>query len=392
MSAILIGLLCFIFVIWSVGSLAALFLFLLEKASQFFLAHDHLILLLPLLGLATGLSYWLVGKKFPSTKRILLDVGGEAKSVRPFLAALFIFTFTILSQLFGASTGRESTAVQFGASVGDFWRDLFDRKLKPIRFSRQAYIRSGLAAGFGSVFGVPWAGFLFAMEVTPNRRWPLKYLPVCWLSSFGANWVAIEWGAHHKTYPIFPAIPWDALLLAKWTCFGIAFGLLAKAFVWSMQALEKVLLRIPISWVRPVLGGIFVATLTMWFKDTRYNGLGTQLIDMAFTQGIQDFDFLWKGIFTILSSGSGLKGGEVTPMMAMGASFGIVVSTYLALPTLYGASLGLISVFAAASHIPWTGAVMAWEFFGGEAFLPTFIVCWLARKVLGLQGLFVERH
>lgn len=391
MWAIVIGLLCFIFVIWTVGSLSALFLFLLEKASQFFLAHDQMVLFLPLLGLATGLVYWLFGKGFPNTKKILLDIGGEEKSIRPFLAAFFIFVFTILSQVFGASTGRESTAVQFGAAIGDFWRDLFDRKLKPVRFSRQTYIRSGLAAGFGAVFGVPWAGFLFVLEVTPNRRWPLRYVPICWLSSFGANWVALAWGAHHKTYPVFPTLPWDFLLIAKWSCLGIAFGLLAKAFVFLMQFFEKSFSRIPVPWLRPVLGGIFVMILTLWFQDTRFNGLGLPLIDQAFTQGIQTFDFAWKGLFTALSSASGLKGGEVTPLMAMGASFGVMLSGWLALPGIYGAGLGLISVFAAASHIPWTGAIMAWELFGGEAFLPTFVVCWLARKVLGLQGLFVER-
>lgn len=390
MWAILIGLFCFIFVILSVGSVSAFFLFLLEKTFQFFLAHNHLVLLLPLLGLATGLSYWLFGKKIPSTKRILHEVASDGKSLRPFLNASMIFVFTILSQLFGASTGRESTAVQFGASLGDFWRDLFEKKFKTLRFSRQSYIRAGLAAGFGAVFGAPWAGTLFAIEATPNRRWPFHYLPTCWISSFGAHWTALWWGAQHKTYPPFPVLPWDLSLIAKWTCLGVAFGLLAKVFVFLLQYFEKSIFGgIPLPWLRPVLGGILIATLTMWLKDTRYNGLGTQLIDASFSGAAQTFDFAWKSIFTIFSSGSGLKGGEVTPMMAIGASFGVFLATWLSLPALYAASLGLIAVFASASHIPWTGAVMAWELFGFEAFLPAFVVCWFARKVLGIQGLFV---
>jgi H+/Cl- antiporter ClcA len=389
---ILIGLLCFIFVILSVGSISALFLFLLEKASEFFFAHDHMVLLLPLLGLASGLVYWIFGKKIPNTKKILHEAAIDGKSLRPLLSAVLIFVFTVLSQVFGASTGRESTAVQFGAAFGDFWRDVFEKHFNSIRYSRQAYIRSGLAAGFGAVFGVPWAGALFALESTPIRRWSFRYLPLCWISSFGAHWTALGWGAHHKIYPKFTALPWDLLLIAKWSCLGIAFGLMAKLFVVALRYFEKTVFgKIPLPFMRPVLGGILVATLTMWFQDTRYNGMGLQLIEQAFTSGIQNFDFLWKSLFTILSSGSGLKGGEVTPLMAVGASLGVVLAGLLSLPALYAASLGLIAVFASASHIPWTGAVMAWELFGFEAFLPTFVVCWFAKKVLGIEGLFVHQ-
>ncbi|MGZ3797312.1 MAG: chloride channel protein [Pseudobdellovibrionaceae bacterium] len=388
MTAILFGLLCFIFVIMSVGSLSALFLFLLEQTSHFFLSHDHLILLLPFFGILTGLTYWFFGKHLPTTKKILHGVD-EHHGLIPFLTAFLIFIFTVLSQLFGASTGRESTAVQFGAALGDFWRDLFEKKLGPSRFSRHAFIRAGLAAGFGAVFGVPWAGALFALEATPLRRWSLRFLPLCWISSFGAHWTALWWGAHHMAYPAFPALPWNLLLIAKWSCLGIAFGILAKLFVILMNYFEKYFFgRITWPWLRPFVGGLLVAALTLMMKHTRYNGLGLPLIEAAITSGVQNFDFAWKSLFTLLSSASGLKGGEVTPLMAIGATFAVTLSHWLALPSLYAASLGLIGVFASASHIPWTGAVMAWELFGFEAFLPTFVVCWVARGILGLHGLF----
>lgn len=387
MWAILFGLLSLIFVIFTVGSVSALFLYLLEQASRFFVEHDYLIFILPILGLVTGLTYWFFGKKVPSTKKILHGVE-EKQALIPFITAFFIFSFTVLSQLFGAATGRESTAVQFGAALGEFWRDIFAKRVN-LKFSRQAYVRCGLAAGFGAVFGVPWAGALFAVEVTPTRRWTLRYLPLCVLSSFGAHWTALAWGAHHKVYPAFVALHWDLLLTAKWLCLGVAFGLCAKIFVVLMRYLEKYIFgRIPVAWIRPAIGGAIVAILTLLMKDVRYNGLGVNLIDAAMTSGVQTFDFAWKSAFTLLSSASGLKGGEVTPMMAVGATLGATISSWLALPSVYAASLGLISVFASASHIPWTGAVMAWELFGFEAFLPTFIVCWVARRVVGLHGMF----
>jgi chloride channel protein, CIC family len=388
MWAILFSLFSLFFTILTIGSVSAAFLYLLGQASSFFGSHDYLIFFLPVLGLITGIVYWYFGKKIPTTKRILHGVE-EKQALIPFMTALLIFSFTILSQLFGAATGRESTAVQFGAALGEFWRDIFDKYLPKLKFSRQASIRCGLAAGFGAVFGVPWAGTLFAIEVTPTRRWSLRYLPLCWISSFGAHWTALGWGAHHKVYPAFQALHWDWLLIAKWTCLGVVFGVGAKLFVILMHFFEKYIFgRIPWAWIRPAIGGLIVAAMTLLLKNLRYNGLGVNLIDDAMTLSTHTFDFAWKSAFTILSSASGLKGGEVTPLMAIGATLGATISSWLYLPALYSASLGLISVFASASHIPWTGAVMAWELFGFEAFLPTFVICWIARRILGFHGLF----
>lgn len=388
MTSIAIGLLCFILVIFSVGSLSALFLALLEGASSLFLEHSFLIYFLPLFGLLTGLSYWFFGKSIPSTKKILHNID-DGPSLMPFLTASFIYIFTVLSQLFGASTGRESTAVQFGAALGDLWRDLFEKRFRKFVYPRQMYIRSGLAAGFGAVFGVPWAGTLFALEVTPTTRWRFRYLPLCLISSFGAHWVALAWGAYHKVYPSLTSLPWDLLLFAKWSCLGLIFGGMAKIFVMAMSYSEKKIFgSVPWSWLRPAVGGLCVMLATLLLKDLRYNGLGVHLINATFNGDFLPWDFAWKSLFTVLSSASGIKGGEVTPLMAVGASLGAAVAGWISLPVIYAASLGLISVFASAAHIPWTGALMAWELFGFEAFLPTFIICWIARRIVGLHGLF----
>lgn len=388
MTSILISLLCFAFIIFSIGSASALFLSSLGKAAQLFFTHDFLVLWLPILGLLTGLTYWYFGKKIPSAQKVLHQAH-ESKAAIPFLTAFFIFLFTILSHLFGASTGRESTAVQFGAALADFWRKIFEKFFRILPFSRQAFVRTGLAAGFGAVFGVPWAGALFALEVTPQRRWPLRYLPLCWMASFGAHWTALWWGTRHRQYPPLEVLVWNLNLALKWLCLGIAFGLAAKLFIICIQNIERHFFRrfFP-PWLRPAIGGVLIAALTLWFHDTRYNGLGLQLIEASFSSTIHTFDFAWKGLFTVLSSASGLKGGEVTPLMAIGSTLGAFLAGWLAVPVTYAASLGLVSVFASSAHIPWTGAVMAWEFFGFEAFLPTFVVCWFARRAVGLNGLF----
>jgi H+/Cl- antiporter ClcA len=344
---------------------------------------------LPALGLITGLTYWYFDKRVPNTTK-LLHQAHETESKIPFLTGLLIFVFTILSQIFGASTGRESTAVQFGAALAEFWKDIFLKFKWTSYFHRQAYVRCGLAAGFGAVFGVPWAGAVFALEVVPFRRWPFRYLPLVMIASFGAHGVAKYLGAIHKVYPQLMKLSWNFPLVLKWLCLGVAFGLMAKLFIVLQKILENYFFRtfFPM-WLRPAIGGLAVALMTLSFHHTRFNGMGLPLIEAAFTTGSHTFDFAWKSLFTVVSTASGLKGGEVTPLMAIGASLGSVLAGWLTLPMVYAASLGLIGVFAGSAHLPWTGAIMAWEFFGFEAFLPAFFVCWIARRFVGVDGLYV---
>jgi H+/Cl- antiporter ClcA len=396
-----IGLLTLIFVIFSVGSVSALFLFLITQSQSFFLLHPQSVWFLPLVGLLTGWIYTRWGSKWPSTPHILQQAHTESSSLH-WMMALMIFIFTVLSQLCGASTGRESTAVQFGASLSEGIRDLVLSWTKKLALSRETLVRCGLAAGFAAVFGVPFAGTLFAVEATPGRRWPWKQLPLVCIAAFGAHSVSMAWGATHKNYPTLAALPWNWVLFLQWACLGLAFGLMAKFFLLSLYAVEKSfhglsnflsLSTFGGGWLRPALGGLMIAGLTQFvFHNTLYNGLGLPLIQLSLDGKMQTLDFLWKTFSTVLSTGSGLKGGEVTPLMAIGASLGGTLAGVLSLPAAYTASLGLVSVFASSAHIPWTGAVMAWEFFGFEAFLPTFVICWIARHFVGRHGLFRLLH
>ncbi|MBC7371349.1 MAG: chloride channel protein [Bdellovibrionaceae bacterium] len=387
MTSIAIGLLCFALVIFSVGAASALFLNLLSLASQTFFAHDELILALPVLGLITGIAYSYFDEKIHSTQRIVHQAHEPTHPV-PSINGVLIFCFTILSHLFGASVGRESTAVQFAVAIGDSFQSLLQKLFPNAQFDRQRIVRSALAAGFGAIFGVPWAGAIFALEVTPHRRWPFQFLPWCLVSSFGANAVAKFLGASHVQYPAFGNLRFTPMLLLKWVCLGALFGITAKVFLILFHSLEKYFFRAFFKkWLSPFVGACLVAAATLLMHDTRYNGLGLQLIRNAMEGPVPALDFIWKSLFTVVSSASGLKGGEVTPLMAIGASLGAAAAGWMTLPAVYAASLGLVAVFAASAHIPWTGAIMAWELFGFEAFLPAFIICWIARRFVGLRSL-----
>ena len=87
---------------------------------------------------------------------------------------------TIVTHLFGGSAGREGTAIQMGASLADGLRRVFN--LGPE--DRRLILMAGISGGFGSVFGVPAAGFVFGMEVQGIGRIRYDGIIPCLVAAF----------------------------------------------------------------------------------------------------------------------------------------------------------------------------------------------------------------
>jgi H+/Cl- antiporter ClcA len=83
---------------------------------------------------------------------------------------------TLISHLFGASVGREGTAVQMGA-LADQLTHIFKVK----KDTRRILLMAGMSAGFSSVFGTPMAGAIFGMEVLAIGRIRYDALFPVWL-------------------------------------------------------------------------------------------------------------------------------------------------------------------------------------------------------------------
>ena len=100
-----------------VGSLVALFLWLLELVTQYRLQHEWLLYLLPVAGIGIYFLYREFGGNSEAGNNLIMDEihnpgGGVPKSMAP-----LILISTVVTQLFGGSVGREGTAVQIGGSI-----------------------------------------------------------------------------------------------------------------------------------------------------------------------------------------------------------------------------------------------------------------------------------
>lgn len=375
------------------GAASALFLTLLGRTTALQQAHAWLLYLAPLGGLAVVWLYRrLGGADELGTDLILARIrSGEGRVPRRI--APLVLVGTLLSHLFGASVGREGTAVQMGGGLGSAVAGRGGRWAS----DPGALLVAGMAGGFGSVFGTPWAGAIFAVEVAAVGRGGWRWLAPALVASLVAHHTCLALGAHHATYAIAaPVSPLDLALLAKVAVAAVAFGLAARAYIGFSRGMGESLRRLaPSPYVRVLVGGAALIGLVHLIGSRDYLGLGVDSPDAgavtlasAFAPGgAATWSWLWKLVLTSLCLAAGFRGGEVTPLFFIGATLGNTLAAALGAPVDLLAGLGLAAVFAGASRAPLACIVLGIELFGAAHALPLAIACLVARGVCGRAGL-----
>jgi H+/Cl- antiporter ClcA len=367
------------------GTASAAFLFALDWATNTRAAHRWLLWLLPLAGFAVGWVYLRFGKEVEAGNNLLIDEIHDPKKIIPLRMAPLVLGGTVVSHLFGASVGREGTAVQMGGALADQLTRLF-RLEAP---DRRIVLMAGISAGFAAVFGTPLAGAVFGLEVLAIGRMRTNGLLACLAAAVAGDQVCLLWGVHHAHYAI-PAVPplatWP---LAAVAAAGAAFGLAGKLFAAGTHAFGGWMKRrIAYAPLRPLLGGIVVAGAGWFLAADRYLGLGIPTIQAAFLQPLPSWDFAGKMAFTVASLGSGFKGGEVTPLFYIGATLGNALAPLLHLPFPLLAGIGFVAVFAGAANTPIASTLMAIELFGAEIGVYAALGCVVSYLFSGHTGIY----
>lgn len=368
------------------GLASAAFLALLEAISGFRNSHAWLLYLMPLGGLLVGTVYHAFGRKVEGGNNLIIDEFHDPKAVIPFRMAPLVFIGTIVTHLFGGSAGREGTAVQMGGSIADQLTHLF----KMNRDERRTLLMAGMSGGFGSVFGVPFAGMIFGLEVLAIGRLHLWGIVECAVAAFVAHYVTLAFGIHHTIYNQ-PAIPeLTAFTGLSTVAAGIIFGLAARLFALLSDHISRISKsKIPFLPLRAFLGGGLISLLFFFAPVlTRYAGLGVPIIVESMKNPVMPYDWIGKLVLTALTLGVGFKGGEVTPLLFVGATLGNALSGFLPLPLPLLATLGFVAVFAGAANTPFACTVMAMELFGPNVGLLAAIACFASYSVSGHHGIY----
>ena len=367
------------------GGAAAVFLWLLDWATQTRDQNLWLIWGLPLGGFLIGWVYHRYGGRVASGNNLILDEIHDPKKIVPLRMAPFVLLGTVLTHLLGGSAGREGTAVQMGASLSDQLSRFF--RVEPDE--RKILLMAGAGAGFGAALGTPWAGALFGMEVLRVGRLRLFAWWECLVSSFVAYGTALLLKAPHTIYPRFEIPKWETSTIFYIVMSGVFFGLSARLFVAMAHFVERWSAKLVVySPLRPFGVGLLLILFYRIEGSYRYVGLGLTRIQNALTSVSSLSEPVWKAFFTALTVGSGFKGGEFIPLVFIGTTLGSALSAVFPISLQLLAGVGFAAVFAGASNTPLACSIMAMEIFGPKMAPYALVACYVSFLFSGTQSIY----
>lgn len=365
----------------------------------------HPVYWIPALAIAGALIAFAYKKFGKGTERgmdMVFAVAHGKESNIPLRMIPMVIAGTWLTHLFGGSAGREGVAMQIGATLGHNISTKFH-----FENANRILLVAGMAAGFAGLFQTPLAAIALALEVLLAGHLELAALLPAAVAAFAACKVSQMFGEGMAITmnSIFPGdiagLIWnesglDVNIILKLAILGALFGIVGGGFA-KVLSLAKSFFgkKFPNPIKRIAIGGIAISVLLLVFFQGRYAGLGTNLIDMIFSgsaaSDIHAFDWLLKFALTILTIAVGFKGGEVTPLFAIGATFGSFVATMVGVPLPLAAALGYAAVFGAATNTLFAPMLIGAEIFGFDMLPAFFVVCVTAYACNGGQSIYQQK-
>lgn len=402
-----------------VGLLTVALSVAVDGGASLFAERPQLVWLLPVAGLCSYGAYRAIGLDFSwSTARVMKAVR-DGRPVPPLLAPAII-AGTALTVLCGGSVGKEAAALQMGAAASG----LLSRSA-PERF-RAMLAPSAMGAALGAMLDAPLAGVVFSFEALRRRPDSLAALAAPAVTSFASWGVSQAMGVRFLPDSLSVPDPWGALFsgnslavgqtagaLLLFVAVGVVAGLAALAFCRALEKLRGGLARLGAPVFALAVGGVATALVVGYadlfhYEEMRsYCGTGLSQIEAALAGEVLPWwAFVVKAALTLLTFAGGFKGGEIMPVLAIGACLGAAVfsAASLLLPASIlgavgasrslGALVGMVAFFAACTNCPLTAVVFAGELFG-FASLPATIVAmvpaYLVARRVSLYPTSLER-
>ena len=371
-----------------VGPVGAAFGLALNRVTALRMADPRLICLLPLGGLVIVFLY----RHFDpdgggSTNQIFVSVR-EHKPLALRTAPL-IFVTTIITHLFGGSSGREGAALLLGGSLSGQIGKGLRLEARDCRLMTMC----GMAGAFSAVFGTPLAATVFTLEVVDVGSMQYAALLPCLISALIGVWISSGMGLAPTAFVLADHADPSPETLFRVLLLGLLLAGLSIAFCEVLHAAPKLYEKLlPNPYLRVVAGGMLIIALATLLGTTDYNGAGANVIAAAIAGQVVPYAFLLKILFTSITLGAGFKGGEIVPIFFTGATFGCAVAPLLGLAPGLGAALGMVALFCGCTNSPLASICLAIEVFGGQNVELFALACAVSYMMSSYFSLYREQH
>jgi H+/Cl- antiporter ClcA len=253
---------------------------------------------------------------------------------------------------------------------------------------RSIMLVTAVAGAFGSVFGVPVAGAIFALEVQRVGRIRYEALVPAFVASFVGDAVVRGIGINHTHFPTMTSIDFNISAVWKLVVFGCLAGIVAWAFIALTHFIRRTAGRL-IPWypARPLIGGVILVIVIVVFGWRDYSGLSMPLALEAMN-GSAAGQWGTKFALTSLSIGMGFVGGEFIPLFVIGALAGASFASITGGNIAVFALIGSVAVLAGATNTPLACTVLGLELFGGQGLAWFAIACVIAYATSGNGSIY----
>jgi chloride channel protein, CIC family len=286
-------------------------------SSQFGIDPLRALLVPSLGGLLLGIAFLLLARFRPAREIDPIEANALHGGRMSFRGSVIVASQTVWSSGVGASVGLEAGYTQLASGLAASLGRAFHLR----RADQRIMVGCGAAAAIAGAFGAPLAGAFYAFELVIGGYTPASLTPV------GVAAVAGYFVAHAFTIlsfgvgvgPVGDVLGRD---LAIASLLGVLAALTGIAIMRGVTLCETLLAKIRL-WppLRPALGGLIVGLLALATPQVMSSGHGALhfagFVSIPLT--VIATMFILKALASIVSLGSGFRGGLFFATLFLGA-------------------------------------------------------------------------
>jgi CIC family chloride channel protein len=273
-------------------------------------------------GLLLGLIFLLLQRWRPAREIDPIEANALHGGRMSFRGSVLVALQTVWSSGVGASVGLEAGYTQLASGIAASLGRAFHLR----RADQRIMVGCGAAAAIAGAFGAPLAGAFYAFELVIGGYTPASLTPVGVAAIAGYfvthGFAALSLGV--SVGPVGDVLGRDLAIAALLGILAALFGIAIMRGVALCEALLAKAIRWPP--LRPALGGLCVGLLALLTPQVMSSGHGAlhfgRFLSMPLTV-IAAVLFL-KAIASIISLGSGFRGGLFFATLFMGVLGGIL--------------------------------------------------------------------
>lgn len=320
------------------------------------------VLVLCICGAIGGIGWWALFRFGSPLVSVDEAVSGRGRKM-PIISSCVHAVLQIVTVALGSPLGREAAPREVGASIAGYLSDRFHLSAEHSRIM----IACGAGAGLAAVYNVPLGGTLFTLEVVLGSIALPAVIPALSTSIIATliAWIGLGNEAPYSIAHLVisrPLIVWSIVT-------GPLFGVVAYAFRRAADMARK---SAPRDRMLPVWCGVVlpaIGLLAIPFPQLLGNGKGIEQMGLEniLHPSSAAILFLLKLLVTVAALRAGMTGGLLTPGLALGGAFGIVLGAFwsLAWPSVPAgayAIVGSAAFLATSAKMPLTSIALIVEF------------------------------